>query len=275
MDKKKDSKAPHLKPHSDCMERSDRPSARAAERYKIMEIKTEKSKIPLRNCMKEGILPRFPFSLMLSGRSGSGKTNLMMNLLTRNELYGDYFHTIIVCSPTAAKYDDMYKQLKLPEDNFVGDFNPEFLNDLIESRKAEIDKNGIEKVAKKSRVCIILDDIIANRQFLESPEALKMFALLRHYLVSVIVMIQSYTKLPRALRLNCNGVAIFPCLQSEVEVLIKEVCPNGISKRDFEKVIDYCTRGEFDFMFINNHAKPGSRIRHNLDEIINLDQFKN
>ena len=244
-------------------------------KYKIEEIKTEKNKIPLRKCMKDGILPRFPFSLMLSGRSGSGKTNLMMNLMTRKEFYGNYFHCIIVCSPTAGKYDDMYKQLKLPDENFISDFNPDFLNDLIESRKSEIDEKGIEKVAKSSRVCLILDDVIANRDFLNSPEALKMFALLRHYLCSVIVMMQSYTKLPRALRLNCNGVIVFPCLQSEIEVLIKEVCPNGIRPRDFEKVIDYCTNGPYSFLYINNHEKDvKKRVRRNLDEVINLDKFK-
>ena len=244
-------------------------------KYAIEEIPTDKSKIPLRACMKEGVLPRFPFSIMLSGRSGSGKTNLMLNLMTKKHFYGQYFHTIIVFSPTAGKFDDMYKQLKLPDENFVSDFDPEMLNNIIEARKKEIEKKGIEWVGKNSRVCIIMDDVIANREFLNSPEALKMFALLRHYLVSIIVMMQSYTKLPRALRLNCNGVMVFPCLQSEIEVLIKEVCPNGICKRDFEKVIDHCTEGTYDFLYINNHEKdPKKRIRKNLDTIIDLDKYK-
>ena len=244
-------------------------------KYSIDAIQTDKSKIPLRACMKEGILPRFPFSMMLSGRSGSGKTNLMINLMTKKQFYGNYFHHIIVCSPTAGKYDDSYNQMKLPDENFITDFTPEFLNNIIETRKKEIDKDGIEKVAKTSRVCLILDDIIANREFLNSQESLKLFALLRHYLCSVIVMMQSYTKLPRALRLNCNAVMVFPCLQSETEVLIKEVCPNGIRPRDFEKVIDFCTEGTYDFLYINNHEKDSKkRIRKNLDTIINLDEYK-
>jgi hypothetical protein len=255
-------------------EKQDKPPTKPPS-HKIEAIETAKSKIPLRKCMKSGLLPRFPFSMMMSGRSGSGKSNLMINLMTRKEFYGDYFHYIVVFSPTAGKYDDLYAKLNLPDENFIADFTPEYLDELIEARKKEIAKHGIEKVAKTSRICIIMDDVIANRQFLESPQALKTFALLRHYLCSVIVMMQSYTKLPRALRVNCNAVAVFPCLQSETEILIKEITPSGIRPREFEKVIEHCTEGPYDFLFINNHEKDANkRIRKNLDEIIDLNKYK-
>ena len=66
----------------------------------------------------------------------------------------------------------------------------------------------------------------------------------------------------------------FPALSSEVETLKDEITPNGISKKDFHKVIDYCTSGKYDFLYINNHADPDKRIRKNLDEIIDLKKFK-
>jgi hypothetical protein len=243
-------------------------------KYKIKVMETEKSKIPLRANMKNGLIPRFPNSIMLSGRSGSGKSNLLMNLLTRKEFYGGYYHYIIVYSPTANKYDDTYKVLNLPDENFVEDFGKEELENLIESRKKLIEEKGIAWVAKNSRVCIILDDIIANRGFLESQTALKLFALLRHYLCSIVIAVQSYTKLPRALRLNCNAVFVFPTTQSEVEVLIDEITPSGLKKREFEKVLEYCTEGQYDFLYVNNHAKPGERIRKNMDETIDLSKYK-
>ena len=240
----------------------------------IDEIKSDKSGIPQRAVMKAGVLPKFPFSLLLSGSSGSGKTNLLMNLLTKKEMYGAYFHYILVYSPTANKYDDSYKVLGLPNENFVEDFGADELNALIESRKALIDEKGIEWVGKNSRVLIILDDVIANRAFLESQTALTLFALLRHYLCSLVIMIQSYTKLPRALRLNCNAIAVFPATQSEIEVLLNEITPAGIKKRDFEKVIDYCTADKYSFMFINRHAPRDKQIRKGLDEYIDLSQYK-
>ena len=141
-------------------------------------------------------------------------------------------------------------------------------------RKALIDKKGIEWTVKNSRVLLILDDVIANRDFLNSPEALKMFALLRHYQCSIIVLMQSYNKLPRALRINANGTIVLPSTQSEIEVLLDEITPAGITKRDFQKVIEYATSGKHDFLYINRHAERGEQIRKNLDEIIDLNLFK-
>ena len=242
--------------------------------YKIEAVETAKSKIPLKACMKQGVLPRFPFSMMISGRSGSGKTNLLVNLLTRKEFLKHFFHYIVVYSPTAGEYDDSYKSLNLPPENFKNDFSEKDLEELIESRKQLIKKKGIEWVAKNCRVLIILDDVIANRDFLNSPQALKMFALLRHYLVSVIVLMQTYNKLPKALRNNSNAIMIFPSNRSEVEVLLDELTPPNLSKKQFQKVIEDSTSGRYDFLYINNHAEPASRLRKNLDEIINLDEYK-
>ena len=243
-------------------------------KFKIEPIETAKSKIPLKACMKQGVLPKFPFSMMISGRSGSGKTNLLVNLLTRKEFLKHYFQYVLIYSPTAGEYDDSYKSLNLPPENFKNDFSEQDLEDLIEARKKLIKQKGIEYVAKNCRVLIILDDVIANRDFLNSPQALKMFALLRHYLVSVIVLMQTYNKLPKALRNNANAIMIFPSNRSEVEVLIDELTPPNLTKKQFQKVIEYCTSERYNFLYINNHAEPGKRLRKNLDEVINLDNYK-
>ena len=243
-------------------------------KYAIKPIETEKDKTPLRACMKNGILPRFPSSMMISGRSGSGKTVAMLNLLTNEHLLKGYYHYICVFSPTANLGDDTYKILKLPAENFKNEFTEEDLETLISNRKSLIDKKGIEYVVKNSRVLIIIDDCIADRSFLNSESALKTFAPLRHYQISVMILIQSYNKVPRALRVNANATIVFPSTQSEVEILLEEITPAGISKKEFQKVIEYATAGKHDFLYINRHAERGEQIRKNLDEVIDINLFK-
>lgn len=243
--------------------------------YKIEPLETSKSRIPQRACSKNGTLPKFPFSMIISGRSGSGKTVCLLNILTKKQMYGNYFHYILVFSPTAGSEDDTYDALKIPKENFIKNFDPMILERLIESRKSLIKKKGIEWVSRHSRVLIILDDIISNRQFLHSSEALTLFSLLRHYLCSVIILIQSYTKVPRALRIQANSTILFPAQRNEVEIMKDELCPVCLTKKEFQRVIEHCTQGQHDFMYINNHAKQGERIRKNLDSVIKLDDYKN
>jgi hypothetical protein len=189
-------------------------------------------------------------------------------------MYGNYFHYILVFSPTAGSEDDTYDALKIPQENFVKEFDPYILEMLIESRKEMIKAKGIEYVAKRSRVLIIFDDIIANRQFLHSSEALTLFSLLRHYLCSVIILIQSYTKIPRALRIQANATILFPSQRNEIEILKDELCPCSLNKKEFQKVIEHATADKHSFLYINNHSEKGKNIRKNLDQIINLDDFK-
>ena len=63
---------------------------------KIEKIETEKNNIPQRAKMKDKTILPFPFSLIISGRSGSGKTNLLINLLLNSNIYGSYFQYIMV-----------------------------------------------------------------------------------------------------------------------------------------------------------------------------------
>ena len=85
-------------------------------KYDIVPIETSKNNIPQKKASKDGVMPNYPFSCVISGRSGSGKTQLLLNMLTRKDLLGDYFHKILVFSPTAGELDDTYDSLKLPKE---------------------------------------------------------------------------------------------------------------------------------------------------------------
>ena len=242
-----------------------------SNKYDIVPIETEKTNIPQTAASKLNILPKFPFSCCISGRSGSGKTQLLLNILTRDDLMGNYFHKILVFSPTAGDLDDTYASLKIPKENFIKKFDSSILETILNNRKAQIKKDGIEKVGKSDRVLLIFDDCIAERKFLESKENLMMFTLLRHYLCSVCILSQSFKKIPRSIRINANFTCIFPSLESEINIMLEEICPAGVTKKEFREIINYCTAGRFDFMTINNHAEPKDRIRKNLHEIMNKD----
>jgi hypothetical protein len=267
----KDSKAPQAEPgtrsegSSQGVSGSDKDSERVrADRYKIKPLKTEKSSVPLRASMKDHTIEKYPCSTIISGRSGSGKSCLVGNLLGRDEFYGKYYHNIAIFSPTAGTLDDTFASLKIPKENIFNDFDEETLNIFLEGRKEEIKRDGIKKVAENSRVLLVFDDVIAERSFLMSPVALKLFAMLRHYLCSIMILTQSYNKIPRALRLQANGVYIFPSSRSEIDVLCDELTPPNKSKKEFMEIINRATSEQYSFLHINNHAPNGKKMRKNI-----------
>ena len=99
-------------------------------KYDIVPIETDKNNIPQKAASKKNIMPKFPFSCVISGRSGSGKTQLLLNMLTRDDLLGNYFHKILIFSPTAGELDDTYNSLKIPKENFIKKFDSSILENI-------------------------------------------------------------------------------------------------------------------------------------------------
>jgi septin family protein len=62
-------------------------------------------------------IPGFPSTILLVGRPGSGKTNVLNLLLSKQFWYG-FFDKIYLCGPTV-KNDKLYQNIKVKEDQIV------------------------------------------------------------------------------------------------------------------------------------------------------------
>ena len=115
------------------------PAKPAANPLKVSVFSTNKSKVATRPLHEEHVVPKHPFRMILSGASGSGKTNLLLHLLTTKDIYKDYFDVIIICSPTAGKLDDSYNALATANTKtvirIVNDLNPEIIEKIMEINK--------------------------------------------------------------------------------------------------------------------------------------------
>ena len=100
--------------------------------YTIKPLDTDKNKIPQRAISKVGVLAKYPFSWIISGKSGSGKTQLLLNSLSRENMLKDYYHIIIIFSPTANDLDDTYDVLgDIPKENFIKTFDKKTLDSIL------------------------------------------------------------------------------------------------------------------------------------------------
>ena len=250
---------------------------------KIVKFETNKSKIKVRKLQEDNVIPRHPFRLLMVGRSGSGKSNCLINLMTRPHFYGrtneedkktGYFDEIFLFSPTSDGGDDLIDQLDLPDTRIISnqsDF-PEALQNIFKIQKDIIKK---KKLDKSPKICIIFDDCQSAEKFLKSENFVKLFIAGRHYNISTICCGQSWTKFARVTRLNASNIMLYPSSNSEIQLLADEYTPAHTTKRDFKKLVAYATGDQYNFLHINNQVSdPNDRYRKNLDSIIDIPKSR-
>lgn len=237
----------------------------------IKALKTKKSKLPQSPFMEAEIINKFPSLTLCIGRSGSGKSNVVANMLTKKEFMKDFFDEIYLFSPTA-KSDDLVEHLKLKDDHIIEKLDESAitkLNQIVDKNTEKIKKDGIEKTAKNSKILILCDDCISEKVFIKSNILSRLATAGRHALISTIISSQSYTKVPRVIRLQCQGLIVFPSSNDEIELLCEDLCPAGLSKKDFLEIIKFATDERYSFLFVNNHASnPKDKFRKRFSEII-------
>jgi len=243
---------------------------------RIRPLSTRKADIPQCEAAEIGIVPKHPFRFLLSGASGSGKSTLLLNLLRRfyiDDFNNSYFDNIYAIGPTV-KFDDLYKNLDIPDKNLISKPDVSFLQGLYNEKEDTIKAKGIDKATKD---LVIFEDIISHKKFMNSTEFLRAYVMGRHYSISIMVCTQSYTKLPRACRIQCCNVAFFPSQMSEMELIRDEYCPPACHKKTFAEVVKYATSVTEDvshpFLFIDMNNKD--RFKRCLHEIIQLKEDHN
>lgn len=232
----------------------------------IKPVETNKSFIKQPSAVTNGVLPSLPASYLVIGRSGSGKSTVLYNLLTSPELLGNYFSFVFVFSDV--KTDDILKQLDLPEENYITDFDDDKIYeilDTIEGKIGDID----EKVAEEFKIAFIFDDILNKQKFLRGDAMRKLASTNRHYLVSWFILSQYYRAIPPIIRQNASGVIFFPSSMMEIEKLADENTEPNQTKKEFIDIVQHATNDKHSFLFINRKDDTGKRLRKGFDTILN------
>jgi hypothetical protein len=233
----------------------------------VKPLPTKKTDLPQSNYMKRGIINKFPSMLLNIGRSGSGKSTVVNYMMTNKDFLKGFYDKVYLFSPTA-KLDDLAKHLKLKDEFLITKPTEVKLMEIINKQESLIKKHGIDAVGRKSKVLIIFDDIVSDPKFLKSNAMVKLATMGRHFLISSIINTQSYTKVPRVIRLQANALILFPSSNNEVDLLAFDTCPPHCIKKDFMKLIEYATSGKHDFMFINNFEPTETRFRKGFSEYL-------
>lgn len=210
------------------------------------------------------------------GKSGCGKTNLLMNLLLNkfcNEDYLDYTNLIIFSkSLHQPQYQILIKGI---ETNLS---KKQILN-CIKDQKFVVEKKQSENLIKVSyfsessevpdpseinpnlKTLVIFDDIMLEKQ----NNIENFYTRGRHNNIDCFYISQNYIKLPKnTIRENSNFFILFPQNLTDLNYFYKNHC-NDIKKQDFINLCNDSWQENFGFVTIDLSSKSIGKYRKMLN----------
>lgn len=154
------------------------------------------------------------FRCIINGKSGSGKTNLLLNILSK--IFENYnYINVTICSRTIEQF--LYQE-------FIKESKENFKNVVIEETKELLyfNENYFEIMEKyDSKKIIILDDIYENYEILNH-----LFSSTRPRNISVFYLSQRYTQLDIRCRQQINYLITFKQSEKDLKFIYKENLAN-------------------------------------------------
>lgn len=181
------------------------------------------------------------------GKSKSGKSNLMVNLLSKGkkdgvrQSYKKVFHDVIIVSPSlksfkgGSVFDDIDESKKFDE---LDNNTLEFIDTYTEMN-TELDKNTL----------IILDDVGSDLKANERYLALQTQKH-RHRRATWWIIAQKYRDLPTTIRANLSAIYLFrPISLKELDSVYEELLP--FNKKNLVGFIKWVFDKKFNFLYID------------------------
>lgn len=188
-------------------------------------------------------LPNTAFAMALIGSAGSGKTSLMVNMLTDANMYKqcyDHIHLIAPESSMKSLKDDVWHGH--PEEKIHHTLDIGIL-DVIK------DKTKERASAKKPETTLlIIDDMTIFLKHKEVEQRLRdLIFNRRHHYLSMLVLVQSYKAIPLDLRKTFSHFVLFkPRNKKEAEAIWEELL--FLPKKVGNDLLQYTFRDQYDFL---------------------------
>ena len=224
---------------------------------KLREYDTKQSKYSM--------VPQVPFRSIVLGPSGSGKTILLQNMIL--DIYRDCFSRIYIFSPSievdstwlpVKQYieKDMNVQNTKEEPIYFDHYDPQNLNNIIDTQHKVIDYMKKHKHKTLYSILVIVDDFADDPSFSRHSKILHaLYTRGRHNSISTITATQKFTAISPIIRVNATELFIYRLRNyRDLETFIEEVSA-VVDKKTLLEIYNMATSEPYSFLYVNLRAK--------------------
>jgi hypothetical protein len=207
-------------------------------------------------CSDDSPLPLKPCNVGIFGKKGTGKSNLILNMIMKKESpWYKHFDLIFLCSPTAVNDDKMAPLIEDIDDQYYDTLNNDVLEDIIAKTEAYTERRIKKGKKGKPNYCIIFDDCIHLIKSKQANLITKLATQNRHMNITNIYLLQKYNSyMPTLIRSNLDCIMFFHTEnQAELDSFVKEV---GTNEHKLRKLYDFATAEPYSFLFVNTYTQP-------------------
>jgi thymidine kinase len=212
--------------------------------------------VPFNNKIKEPFENK-SFFYIIVGKPGSGKTSVLINMLTDTKIYKKVFTKITLCMPKNSRLslkDNIFEDL--PQDQIFDSLDESVLKKII-TNKEEFEQDKQERLEEGKKPIfrhqlLLMDDVTAYLKQKESVHILTELATnRRHYNLSIILLVQFLRSIPRPLRFFTTSCVFFRASNNLDTKVLREEYIN-LPKQTFEDLMNFVFDGDsHDYMIIN------------------------
>ena len=206
--------------------------------------------------LKWPYIPDHPYRILIIGVSGSGKINALLNLINNQPDIDKIY--LYAKDLYEAKYQFLINKREKVGINHYDEPKAfiEYSNDMQDVHKNIEEYN----LGKKCRVLIVLNDMVAdmiNKKL--NPVVTELFIRGRKLNISIVLIRQSYFKVPKEVRLNTTHIFItkIPDKRERQQIALNH--SSDIDFKDFMKTYKKYTAEPYYFL-VNDTTLPSDNL---------------
>ena len=199
------------------------------------------------------ILPSHPFLEIVISPPRGGKSNALINKILNPELYYNgkgenpsYFDEIFWLSPTS-KFDFTTKEAlkKLDIVHQINDPDELVQSDVLLTEIMKEQADADEDDRKK--ILIVFDDMVGIIDKL--PKLQQLATKFRHFSLSIIIVSQSYRKIPNTIRNCITSIMLFDLKNAKEFEKIYDEIGSGVPL--WNELVERSVKKRYDFVYFN------------------------